>query len=302
MSWAQFRDFLRIVASECIGVPALAAAASSGRSSTGRVYRPRVGVRRRSPESTMTHPQDASRPAERSLRAPVLWDVVFGLIQAAAPLGFWWLDAATVYALSLVLIAAVYIGFAVADGHCRRNRGRRRVRGAGRGRRHRTGGGCSCSASSAMGSRTCGSTAVTMLPTRGGGRRSALWSTGSPPPSSSCSFSSASTSINSRADARCAVAGLVDRYGRCDILVAAAGAERRVAELSEVAGTGGAQMDLNDFRCSERGPRGHRIHGAARTGSIVGVASTAALVGVYGYAVYAPSKFAVRGPMEGSTE
>jgi hypothetical protein len=33
-----------------------------------------------------------------------------------SPLGFWWLDPATVYALSLTLIAAVYIGFAVADG------------------------------------------------------------------------------------------------------------------------------------------------------------------------------------------
>ena len=36
--------------------------------------------------------------------------------QAASPLAFWWLDAATVYALGLVLIASVYIGFAVADG------------------------------------------------------------------------------------------------------------------------------------------------------------------------------------------
>ena len=49
-------------------------------------------------------------------RAPVLWGVVFGGIQAASPLGFWWLDPATVYALSLTLIAAVSIGFAVADG------------------------------------------------------------------------------------------------------------------------------------------------------------------------------------------
>ena len=52
----------------------------------------------------------------RSLRAPVLWGVVVGGIQAASPLAFWWLDAATVYALGLILIAAVYIGFAVADG------------------------------------------------------------------------------------------------------------------------------------------------------------------------------------------
>jgi hypothetical protein len=64
----------------------------------------------------MTQPRTAGPPAGRSLRAPVLWGVVWGLIQAASPLGFWWLAPATVYALSLPLIAAVYIGFAVADG------------------------------------------------------------------------------------------------------------------------------------------------------------------------------------------
>jgi hypothetical protein len=41
---------------------------------------------------------------------------VVGAIQAATPLGFWWLDPATVYALGLTVIASVYIGFAVADG------------------------------------------------------------------------------------------------------------------------------------------------------------------------------------------
>jgi hypothetical protein len=45
----------------------------------------------------------------------VLWGIVWGVIQATSPLGCWWLDPATVYALSLTLIAAVYIGFAVAD-------------------------------------------------------------------------------------------------------------------------------------------------------------------------------------------
>jgi hypothetical protein len=45
--------------------------------------------------------------------------VLWGIIQAAAPLGFRWLDPATAYALSLTLIAAVYIGFAVADGRPR---------------------------------------------------------------------------------------------------------------------------------------------------------------------------------------
>ena len=64
----------------------------------------------------MTQPGTPRPLAERSLHAPVLWGVVVGILQAASPLGFWWLDAATVYALSLTLIAAVYIGFAVADG------------------------------------------------------------------------------------------------------------------------------------------------------------------------------------------
>ena len=42
-----------------------------------------------------------------------------GAIQTASPLGFWWLDPATVYALGLAAIAFVYIGFAVADGRWR---------------------------------------------------------------------------------------------------------------------------------------------------------------------------------------
>jgi hypothetical protein len=56
---------------------------------------------------------------KRSILVPVLWGLVFGLIQAASPLAMRWLDAATVYALELALIAAVYIGFAVADGRPR---------------------------------------------------------------------------------------------------------------------------------------------------------------------------------------
>ena len=57
-----------------------------------------------------------ARTVRRSLRTPVAWGVVLGVLQAATPLAFFWLDAATVYALGLALIAAVYIGFAVADG------------------------------------------------------------------------------------------------------------------------------------------------------------------------------------------
>jgi glutamate dehydrogenase/leucine dehydrogenase len=54
-----------------------------------------------------------------SIRAAATWGVVVGAIQAASPLGFWWLDPATVYAVGLAVIAAVYIGFAVADGRWR---------------------------------------------------------------------------------------------------------------------------------------------------------------------------------------
>ena len=64
----------------------------------------------------MTPAEPAPRQAALSLRTPVLWGVVVGAIQAASPLAFWWLDPATVYALGLALIAAIYIGFAVSDG------------------------------------------------------------------------------------------------------------------------------------------------------------------------------------------
>jgi hypothetical protein len=57
-------------------------------------------------------------PARSTVRvgAVAVCGLAFGALQAASPLAFWWLDTATVYALGLVLIAAVYIGFAVADG------------------------------------------------------------------------------------------------------------------------------------------------------------------------------------------
>jgi len=51
-----------------------------------------------------------------SIRAAITWGVVVGVIQAASPLAFWWLNPATVYALGLAAIAFVYIGFGVADG------------------------------------------------------------------------------------------------------------------------------------------------------------------------------------------
>ena len=50
------------------------------------------------------------------MRTPVIWGAVWGVLQAASPIGFWWLPPATVYALEIALIAAIYIGFSVADG------------------------------------------------------------------------------------------------------------------------------------------------------------------------------------------
>ena len=57
-----------------------------------------------------------SATVEHPFRAPAAWGVVFGVLNVVAPLCVWWLDQATVHALAIVLIAAVYIGFAVADG------------------------------------------------------------------------------------------------------------------------------------------------------------------------------------------
>ena len=63
--------------------------------------------------------QDEGRPAQqglRNLRTPILWGAAVGGLQALSPFAFWWLTPATVYGLSLVLIAAIYVGFSVADG------------------------------------------------------------------------------------------------------------------------------------------------------------------------------------------
>jgi hypothetical protein len=68
------------------------------------------------PEAPSTMSSFAS---PRALRAPMLWGIVVGLLQAATPLVFWWLANATVYALGLVVIASIYVGFAVADGRPR---------------------------------------------------------------------------------------------------------------------------------------------------------------------------------------
>jgi hypothetical protein len=53
---------------------------------------------------------------KQSIVVPVLCGLAIGLMQSGSPVAFGWLDPATVYALELAAIAAVYVGFAVADG------------------------------------------------------------------------------------------------------------------------------------------------------------------------------------------
>jgi hypothetical protein len=71
--------------------------------------------------ATTAQPEHVSgrrRPQGRlgALPGAVICGAAVGVIQAVSPLGFWWLEPRTVYALGLTLIAAVYIGFSVADG------------------------------------------------------------------------------------------------------------------------------------------------------------------------------------------
>jgi hypothetical protein len=78
---------------------------------------PRSPARRReAPAMTHTPTPPPTPQREQSIGVPVLWGLAFGAIQAASPLALRWLDQATVQALLLAAIAAVYVGFAVADG------------------------------------------------------------------------------------------------------------------------------------------------------------------------------------------
>jgi hypothetical protein len=63
--------------------------------------------------------RDVTHGEKTSMGRVIFWGAVVGVAQAASPLVFWWLDAATVYALGLAAIAAIYVGFAVADGRSR---------------------------------------------------------------------------------------------------------------------------------------------------------------------------------------
>jgi NAD(P)H-binding len=75
-----------------------------------------VQLRRRSSGRTAELVTAPTHAPDGSIRTAVLWGLVVGVMTlVVAPL-FWWLDLSVAHALGITLIAAVYIGFAVADG------------------------------------------------------------------------------------------------------------------------------------------------------------------------------------------
>jgi hypothetical protein len=103
----------------------------------------RVPVRSVRAARPLTRVHTQSPVGNRSMLVPALWGLVVGVLQAGSPLALRWLDPATVYALELALIAAVYIGVRgrrrKTAGNRRRERRRWTVRPAARDRRHRDG-------------------------------------------------------------------------------------------------------------------------------------------------------------------
>ena len=63
--------------------------------------------------SLSTTPASSSPSLSRRI---LVWGVAVGALQAASPLVLGWLEPTTVHAIGLAVIAAIYIGFAVADG------------------------------------------------------------------------------------------------------------------------------------------------------------------------------------------
>ena len=66
-----------------------------------------------------THPGTTEAGHSPFNTITIVWGLIVGAFNAAAPLALWWLDPSTVHALAITLIASVYIGFAVADGRRR---------------------------------------------------------------------------------------------------------------------------------------------------------------------------------------
>ncbi len=69
--------------------------------------------------SITTAPAPAPGGERRRYLVPICWGALFGVLNAGAPIAFWWLTPAAAQALIISFIAAVYVGFAVADGRTR---------------------------------------------------------------------------------------------------------------------------------------------------------------------------------------
>ena len=108
----------------------------------------------------------------------------------------------------------------------------------------------------------------------------------------------ASADVSDRVELGAAVDRLVGEQGPCDILVTSAGVSGPGYFDSFDEQAFRHQMEVNYFGTL------HAVRAvvpsmiARREGSIVGISSTAGLLGVFGYAAYSASKFAVRGLFE----
>jgi hypothetical protein len=69
-------------------------------------------------ETSATCPPDDHEPGHHSrfTTATVGWGFVVGLANAALPVAIWWLSPSSIHAIAIAFIAAIYVGFAVADG------------------------------------------------------------------------------------------------------------------------------------------------------------------------------------------
>ncbi len=63
------------------------------------------------PITTVAH-SHSTRPSSK----PIMLGLVVGAVQAASPAAVGWIEPAILHALYIAFIAAIYIGFAVADG------------------------------------------------------------------------------------------------------------------------------------------------------------------------------------------
>ena len=132
-------------------------------------------------------PQEVAPPWTESLRTPILWGVGVGILQAASPVGFRWLDSDLVWAIGLAVIASIYMDSRSPTGARSSSLSRWVWRRASSSSallqlpHHR---GSWWSVLRAMASRICGNTALDSLRIPGGGHPSvSSWTLFAHPPS-----------------------------------------------------------------------------------------------------------------------